>query len=418
MEKLRLTLKSDQLKGEVKLSGSKSISNRLLIMRQLSGSISNFSNLSVAQDTTRLAKCLHQIETCSTSRIPLIIDTGNAGTVLRFLTAFLSIIKGKWLLTGEERMKNRPVGGLVDALNQLGADICFTKEESFPPLLIQGSELYGDQINVDASKSSQFVSALMMIAPYFENGLIINLLNKPVSYSYIEMTANLMKLFGVVVQLNENTIAIQAGDYQMTDMGIEPDWSSASYWYEVVALSKDANIFLPGFMKNSVQGDHICAQLFEELGVSTKYESEGIRLQKIKLTSELFSYDFTDHPDLVPAIMATCAAKQIPATFYGVSHLKYKESDRLRSLNNELSKIGAKLEEISDGCQLIPAKTGDLGKDIVFETYADHRIAMCLAPLAIVNKSIDICDPDVVVKSYPEYWSDLKKIGLVDVEKL
>lgn len=418
MEKLRLTLKSDQLKGEVKLSGSKSISNRLLIMSQLAGSISNFSNLSIAGDTTRLAVSLRQIEICSDSRIPLIIDAGNAGTVLRFLTAFLSIKKGKWLLTGEERMKNRPVGGLVDALNQLGADIGFTKKNSFPPLLIQGSELFGDQIKVDASKSSQFISALMMIAPYFENGLIINMLKKPVSYSYIEMTANLMKQFGIVVQLSKNTIAIKSGEYQITEIDVEPDWSSASYWYELVALSQNAEIFLPGFRKNSVQGDRICAQLFEELGVSTKYESEGIRLQKCKVTSISFSYDFTDHPDLVPAIMATCAAKQIKATFYGVSHLKYKESDRLTSLKNELSKIGAKLEETKEGYRLIPSNTGDLGKDLVFETYADHRIAMCLAPLAIISQSIDILDPDVVVKSYPEYWSDLKKIGLVNVEKL
>ncbi len=418
MDKLGLILCSGQLKGSIHLPGSKSISNRLLVMSKLAESNTVFENLSTADDTIRLLKSLNEIENFCSSRIPMIVDAGNAGTVFRFLTAYLSICEGKWLLTGTERMKKRPVGGLVKVLTELGADIVYTGDESFPPLRIEGNELQGSSVRVEASKSSQFVSALMLIAPYLENGLVIRLKQKPVSFSYIKMTASLMKQFGVNVQMEEKTISIERGNYELKEMYVEPDWSSASYWYEIVALSNDADIFLPGFVKKSVQGDSLCADLFKQLGVRTTFKKDGIRLQSTGELTTFFEFDFTDYPDLVPAVALTCAARQIPATFNGISHLKYKESDRLNSMSKELLKIGATLEKGKGSLKLIPLKSFDVKKKIAFDTHGDHRIAMCLTPLVLKFKELTINDPDVVTKSYPGFWEDIKSIGLADVEKI
>jgi len=418
MDKLSLILRSGQLKGSIRLPGSKSISNRLLVMIKLAESNTVFENLSTADDTIRLLKSLNEIETCYSSRIPMIVDAGNAGTVFRFLTAYLSVSEGKWLLTGTERMKKRPVGGLVKALNELGADIVYTGDKNYPPLRIEGSELQGNSVRVKASKSSQFVTALMLIAPYLENGLVIELKQKPVSFSYIKMTASLMNQFGAHVRLEEKTISIKQGNYKLKEMYVEPDWSSASYWYEIVALSNDADIFLTGFVKNSIQCDSICADLFKQLGVNTTFKKDGIRLQSAGKLTTSFEFDFTDYPDLVPAVAVTCTARQIPATFNGISHLKYKESDRLNSMSKELLKIGTKLEIGKGSLKLAPSKSFNLKKKTAFDTHGDHRIAMSLAPLVLKFKELTINDPDVVTKSYPGFWEDIKSIGLADVEKI
>lgn len=417
MDKLHLQLIGDKIRGEISLSGSKSISNRLLLMDQLSESNAAFINLSDSDDTLRIQKCLHEIEVCASSRIPLIVDAGNSGTVFRFLTAYLSIKNGKWFLTGDARMKLRPIDDLVNALNDIGAKINYTEKKNFPPLQIDGVGLNGSKVKVNASKSSQFVTALMLIAPYLDEGLKIELIEKPVSFTYVQMTENLMKHCGVRIIIKDNFINIESGSYVITDSHIEPDWSSASYWYEIVALSDDAEIFLPGFGKDSAQGDKICVDLFNQLGVITKYEKTGIRLKSSGKFLKKFEFDFTNHPDLVPAVIATCAAKQIKASFFGIGHLKYKESDRIKSLSRELSKIGANIKFSDNKITLVPPKSIKQNQKLGFDTHADHRIAMCLAPLVLKFKTVTINDPVVVSKSYPGFWRDIKRIGFTDVEK-
>lgn len=400
------------------MSGSKSISNRLLVMDALTGNRTTFKNLSDAEDTVQMRKNLRGISTCGSSRIPMVVDAGHAGTVFRFLTAFLSVTKGRWLITGIDRMKNRPIGDMVDALQELGADIHYTEKKSFPPLLINGKEINGGKVSIDPSKSSQFVTALMLIAPILKNGLEITLSKTPVSEAYILMTAELMKQCGISLEVSEGKIDIGPGDYKFDQLTVEPDWSSASYWYEVAALSKNCDIYLEGFKKQSIQGDCICADLFERFGVETVFEEYGIRLKNSNKKINSFEFDFTSYPDLVPAVMATCTAKKIQATFKGVSHLKYKESDRLKSLESELTKTGVIFEKANEGVQLNFTANKIVSDNLVFDTYNDHRIAMCVAPLVSVYEKMVINNPEVVTKSYPSFWDDVNVSGLAEVENI
>lgn len=353
---------------------------------------------------------------CSQSRIPMVIDAGNAGTVLRFLSAFLVLQDGKWLLTGSERMKQRPIKDLVDALKSLGAKITYPERTGFPPMRIKYSNLRGGEVELDGSVSSQFISALMMIAPYLPDGLKIHIKNQPVSWPYVNMTVEIMRGFGVSVYIADKEISIVKSDYQIKNLFVEPDWSSASYWYELVALSKDADVFIPGLLDKSVQGDRVCADIFKSFGVESIFEKGGVRLKKTPQQAALFSYDFTHCPDLVPAVLATCAALGIRSEISGVKHLQYKESDRMLSLGKELVKIGTGISADNDIFHLEP---GNLRSEnpIVFETYGDHRIAMCLASLAMKFESVTINDPDVVEKSYPDFWCDIQQFGLFDVDK-
>jgi len=412
MEQIKLLKTKSKLRGTIDLSGSKSISNRLLIMRALAGSKILFDNLSPSSDTRSLRYYLKFIESCASSAIPMVIDTANAGTVLRFLTAYLSIKEGDWLLTGSARMKERPVLSLVSALKELGAEISFTEKENFPPLRISGSDIEGEKVKIDASASSQFVTALMLIAPYLENGLQIEFTKKPVSFSYIEMTQKLMQEFGIRVHLDKNSVFVEAGAYQVKPFFIEPDWSSASYWYEMVALSDDADIFLKGLRAESVQGDHVMTTIFEKLGVETSFEKEGIRLTNTGNPTTAFSYDFSSCPDLVPAVLASCAGKGIPAVVSGVKHLQYKESDRMDSMRTELQKTGCQLKNSGNSFELIPSSQNFSQTACVFDSHNDHRIAMALAPLALKLASVSINNPEVVEKSYPGFWDDLYRLGI------
>ena len=416
MKNLRLEKVSTKPFGMLKITGSKSISNRVLIMAELAeeqeGEI-EFANLSKADDTIRLEFYLNLIRSCSDQNLPLVINTENAGTVLRFLTSFLSKKSGKWLLTGSERMQKRPIGILVSALQKLGADISYSGKDGFPPLLVKRSELLGGKLEMDASVSSQFITSLMMIAPSMNKGLTINFSEKPVSFPYIEMTQKLMKEFGADVELKDKSVKIIPSEYKIKSVSIEPDWSSASYWYEVVALADKAELFLEGFMKDSVQGDSCVWEIFKELGVNTTFESNGIRLASSPKCTTHFNYDFSDSPDLVPAVLTTCAAKGISATITGVDHLQHKESDRMKALSIELEKIGANISDKNGNFHLNMNKNRSMGKSIVFETYKDHRMAMCFAPLVLMFGQIVIKDKDVVNKSYPTFWEDLEKLKFV-----
>jgi 3-phosphoshikimate 1-carboxyvinyltransferase len=258
----------------------------------------------------------------------------------------------------------------------LGVEIGFTEKDNFPPLRIVGSDVKGGTVDVDASSSSQFVTALMLIAPYLEQGMEIRLTKKTVSFSYIEMTQKLMREFGVAVEISENKIWVNPGEYQMKPYPFEPDWSSASYWYQMVALSDKAEVALPGFEKESVQGDRACAEIFDPLGVKTEFTGEGIVLRRKDAATGELTFDFTGSPDLVPAVMATCAAKKVQATFKGISHLRYKESDRVESLTRELAKVGVKFRISDDTVEMIPGEEMTKTGAVTFETYNDHRLAM------------------------------------------
>jgi len=413
VNKITLISGKNKITGSVSLSGSKSISNRVLIMKAFSKKNPQICGLSNSDDTLRLQMYLSRIETCRNSDIPLIIDANNAGTVLRFLTAFLAFGEGRWLITGNKRMQQRPVFELVTALNELGAKISYANKEGFPPLNITSKPLRGGDVSIDASKSSQFVSALMMIAPALKSGLNIILNKKTVSEPYIKMTASLMELFGVDVEFSKQNITIPSSVYHIPDYTVESDWSSASYWYEVAALNDESEIKISKLFENSIQGDSGVHEVFKSLGVTTTFLPKGeVIIKNIGNPVEEISFDATNCPDLVPSIMATCFGKGLKLNLTGYTHLKYKESDRFNSMLAELAKLGCKYSYkgktlISEG--KLEKKSAD------FKTYGDHRIAMSLAPLCSKLDFITIDDKDVVVKSYPDFWNDMLNLNVLTI---
>lgn len=416
-KQVSVSSKKSFLRGNISIKGSKSISNRCLIMEALSGNQTRLENLSDSDDTTRLNRSLKMVNTCASSRIPLVIDTGNAGTVMRFMTSYLSQKEGRWLLTGSERMKQRPIGELVKSLKKLGAKIEYAGQTGFPPLVITGSSLKSKTLEVDVTQSSQFVSALMMIGPYLDGGLKIKFSNPPVSFSYIEMTGKLMESYGIKAEISPECVKVDGGAYELKNRYVEPDWSSASYWYEMVALSENADVLLEGYKKKSIQGDSVLPEIYKQIGVKTDFEKGGIRLTKTNQLANLLEFDCSSCPDLVPAILTTCAAIGVKASLNGIGHLKFKESDRVEVFKTELSKIGAEITTTENQVKLDPSKI-EFSKELEFDTYKDHRVAMSLAPLALKFKSVLINDPGVVEKSYPAFWQDLIETKSFAVNKI
>jgi len=406
----KLTKTSNIINGTVTLPGSKSISNRILLIKELAQSTYTINNLSLSDDTQRLSKYINMISTCGKSGIPMIIDADNAGTVARFLTAFLVYREGTWLITGNKRMQNRPIKALVDGLQLLKSNITYVKNEGFLPIIIKGSDIKGGKIEIDASESSQFVSAIMLIAPYLYEGLKIRFTGNIVSLPYIEMTQKLMQKFGAYVEVNSEEVHILNRKYQFHECTVEADWSSASYWYQVVAIANNATIKINGLNRNSLQGDSVIAEIYEQLGVKTIFDANGITITKsLKVTSN-FSYNFNGCPDLVPAVMATCAALSVKSTFKNIAHLAFKESNRIKALAEELKKIGASLNKYKQSYVLTPNKT-KVNDKLKFSSHGDHRIAMSMAPLVLKYNNVEICNCEVVKKSYPEYWNELEKLN-------
>ncbi|RLD54888.1 MAG: 3-phosphoshikimate 1-carboxyvinyltransferase, partial [Bacteroidetes bacterium] len=339
---LELKTKTKTLRGTIKLPASKSISNRVLIIRALSSSDFEIVDLSKADDTLLMQNLLCKIQ--NTEKQPRTyrteIDCQNAGTVFRFLTAFLSATPGNWELTGSERMKKRPVKILVDALTNLGADIQHKGEPGYPPLLIKGKKLNGGMVKVDAGVSSQYISALLMLAPLLPEGLELELSGKTSSAPYIIMTLRVMEKLGISWAYNGRKIKIKPQKYNPTDFIVEPDWSSAAYWYEMAALSENADIFLPGLLQNSCQGDAVLPKIYEHFGIKTKFMETGIRLTKTSEANQSFSYDFTPNPDLAQSVIVTCVGLGIPGEFIVPDNLRIKETDRIEALMTELKKLG------------------------------------------------------------------------------
>ena len=338
------------------------------------------------------------------------LDCGHAGTTFRFLTAYLATRKGTRILTGSDRMKQRPIGVLVDALRSIGADITYLKEEGYPPLQINGGKITGSEVTLDSTVSSQFISALILIAPSLPKGLTIDLTDNVVSQAYIEMTLKVIRHFGVNATRKRGSIDIEARDYESGNLTVEADWSSASYWYAMVALSEDAEVELQGLSRASWQGDTIVSELFALLGVKTTYTETGAVLTKIPVYAQELGYNFINCPDLAQTLVVTTAALGIASRFTGLETLKVKETDRVDALKSQLKKVGADLEELKVGEITNFPPTLIQSADPI-ATFEDHRMAMSFACLACSLGEISIESPEVVSKSYPRFWEDLKSVG-------
>lgn len=394
------------LKASIQLPASKSISNRALILNALSYSPYEIQNLSDCDDTEVMVKALN-----SNARD---FDIKAAGTAMRFLTAFLSKVVGEWTITGTERMKNRPIKILVDALNALGGKVEYMEREGYPPLRIFGSALQGGEISLSGGVSSQYISALLMIAPLMENGLTLFLEGNIISKPYIHLTLQLMELFGVKAEWNGQVIKVQPQEYNPIRFTVESDWSAASYWYSMMALSKNAEIELSGLFKNSLQGDAAGAKLFARLGVGTTFTDRGVVLKRTGNLAKKLVYNFVNEPDLAQTFVVTCVFLNIPFRFTGLQSLKIKETDRIEALKTELRKLGYILTDSNDSILEWNGERCEPEDNPVIVTYEDHRMAMAFAPAALVRpEGIEIADPEVVTKSYPRYWEDLKAAGFI-----
>jgi 3-phosphoshikimate 1-carboxyvinyltransferase len=398
--------KERNIKATINLPSSKSISNRALIINALSYSPYPLLNLSDSDDTKVLSAALNSNNNK--------FDIGHAGTAMRFLTAFLAKIVGEWEVTGSERMQQRPISILVDALKSLGAQIEYTKNEGFPPLKILGSRLIGKTIELDGSVSSQYISALLLIAPSIENGLTLKLKGEITSRSYIELTLKLMAKFGIQYHWEENNITVQQQNYLPRDFTVEADWSGASYWYEILSLCDSGEILLKNLELESLQGDANIAGWFTQFGVISTQKTDGVLLSKKEnLSPEKLIHDFIENPDVAQTMACLCVAKKIPFHFSGLKTLKIKETDRISALQNELSKFGAELTEPNEGELAWNGKinSNTLIENPVIETYHDHRMALAFTPMALNGYRLQISDPMVITKSYPGFWDDLKNAG-------
>lgn len=400
---------------ELFLPASKSISNRLLVMQFLSDNKIVINNLSEAGDCILMQDLMGKIRSYINEGNYLKeckLDCGNTGTVLRFLTGMVAQKTGKWLLTGSERMKQRPVQKLCDALQQMGASVDYLEKPGFPPIKITGKPLNDGRITIDASQSSQYVSALLMIAPTIQNGLEIELKNTVASRPYIEMTLALMKKAGINFISDKNYIRIEPGEYLNQSFTVEPDWSSASYWFEMIALSPSNEVFLKGLSLKSLQGDNVLSEIYSLLGVGTYDQGNGVLIRKVAEPESTFSFNFSHCPDLVPAVAVTCAALNIDASLRGLNNLRIKESDRLQALQNELSKINPHVTISDNDTLIIKKQVRSIRHELLcFSTYNDHRMAMAFAPLALKYDKVAIENPGVVVKSYPSFWDDISDFG-------
>ena len=388
---------------ELSITGSKSITNRLLILRSIYPSL-KIKNKSNSQDTVVLENALKSSKN--------IKDVGHAGTAMRFLTAYYSILKNREVtLLGSKRMHERPIHPLVDCLKLIGADISYLERDGFPPLRIRGKKLNSKKVEISSNVSSQFISAILLIAPKLVGGLVIELKGELISKPYIRMSIGLLNKLGVKTNFRGNLIRI--GNLEKTQkktFTVESDWSSASYWYSIVALSESAEVRLNNFFKKSIQGDSVLARYYKALGVETKFIENYIVLSKINdfKPPKYLKLDLIDTPDLAQTIVVTCFGLGTSCFLCGLQTLNIKETERLNALKNELTKLGAKLDITEISLKLYKSK--EFRKNITINTYQDHRMAMSFAPLALIIP-IFIENPSVVVKSYPHFWNDLIKAG-------
>ena len=417
MKQYRLTAPC-RLEATISLPASKSISNRALIIYALSGGKNMPSNLSDCDDTEVIINALRNM--------PEEIDIKAAGTAMRFMTAYLSVMEGTHILTGTERMKHRPIAILVDALRKLGANIEYVGTEGYPPLRITGQSLNGGLLEIPGNVSSQYISALLMIAPMLKEGMTLHLLGDIISRPYIDLTLWMMGEFGADAEwFSNDTIVVKPQPYKSRDYFIESDWSGASYWYEMMALCADkrSEVKLTGLMDGSKQGDSTTRYIFSLLGVKTQFESkqagiaQTVTLKQNGRCVPKLEYDFINSPDLAQTFVVTCAAKGIPFHFKGLSTLKIKETDRIEALKTEMRKLGYVLQDHNNSELIWDGERCDPSFEQGIDTYEDHRMALAFAPYAFLHDKLIINNPQVVTKSYPHYWEDLRLAGFT-IEEL
>lgn len=388
---------------KITISGSKSISNRLLILQSLFPNIT-IKNLSTSDDTRHMSDALQ-----SSSKK---INIGHAGTAMRFLTSFFSIKKNSIVeIYGSKRMHKRPISILVKSLKEIGAEIEYLENVGFPPLKITGHKLQSKKLKIDSSVSSQFISSLILIAPKIEGGLEIEMTGKDTSLPYIEMTIDILKKIGVSATFQKNIISISQKDkINSIEMTVEPDWSSSSYFYSIVSLAEIGySLKLLNFKSYSIQGDKRVSKIFELFGVKTTFLDESIRLEKIAKSEKIINLDLSANPDLAQTIAVTCLALNISCKLIGLHTLKIKETDRITALENEIKKFNVFPMVTNDSIEFNASKA--IFKATKIRTYEDHRMAMAFACLA-VKTNLEIENPGVVCKSYPEFWDHLASIGI------
>ena len=403
----QLIIKFDKFKNNViTLNSSKSESNRLLIIQALSKEIININNLSNANDTIILKNLLNKNSNS-------IWNIEDAGTTMRFLTSFLSLKKNEVKITGSKRMEKRPIAILVNALNEIGAKIKYLKKEGYPPIYIKNKISQKiNSIQIKGNISSQYISSLLLIAPILKNGIKIKIVEPFYSKPYIEMTLSLMKNFGIKYKWNKNKIKITNQKYLSGSYKIESDWSAASYWYSIVSINDHIrSLKLIGLRKNSFQGDKIIADIMKNIGVYTRFERDGISLIKNSNLESTKEINFKNCPDLAQTILVIAAVKKIKLKLKGLESLKIKETDRLIAMKKELKKIGCNFYEANDEW-ILEKRNNKLPKKLIINTYKDHRVAMSFASLSSKLELV-IRDPEVVNKSYPNFWNDLESIGYV-----
>ena len=404
MKEIRLGHKSGSVVGKIQVTGSKSESNRMLLLQAFFPQI-ELTNLSNSDDTVAMKSGLESEDA--------LVDIGHAGTTMRFLTAYFSIIENQEkTLTGSQRMQERPIVILVDALRQLGADINYLKNEGYPPLLIKGKKLSANEVRLSANISSQYITALMLIAPRLAGGLRLDLEGKITSLPYIKMTQSLLHDIGIEASFSGQTIEVSPKiDISATTHAVESDWSSASYYFGIAALAKEADVRLAIYKQNSLQGDRVLMNIYEQLGVKSSIENNTLHLQKQALNSMSIQLDLSNAPDIAQTIVVSCYGLGIACDITGLHTLKIKETDRLVALQNELTKLGATIE-ITDRSLHLHKRNNPIRPNVLIETYHDHRMAMAFAPLALLVP-IRIQDANVVTKSYPGFWKHLEINGFL-----
>ena len=406
----------EQLCATIALPASKSISNRALILHALSHGNSVPQNLSDCDDTRVMIQAFREW--------PETIDILAAGTAMRFLTAYLSVNPGTHLITGTQRMQQRPIRILVDALRSLGAHIEYAGAEGFPPLRITGKDLSGSEVTLPGHISSQYISALLMIGPTLPHGLRIKLTGTIISRPYIQLTLALMHHYGASAQWkDEHTLQVEPGAYHDAPFLVENDWSGASYWYELMALmtlhtDTAHSLVLQGLFPDSCQGDSRGAELFNRLGVHTEYITGGIRLTATSASVTKLEEDMTDIPDLAQTFVVTCCLMNLPFRFTGLQSLKIKETDRITALITELRKLGYAIQSEKDSVLYWKGERCTAESSPLIETYEDHRMAMAFAPASVLYPHLRIHHPEVVSKSYPHFWKDLQQAGFTIHESI
>ena len=395
-----------RIDAELELDGSKSISNRVLILQALSKREFPIYRLCKSEDTTTLQQLLNSEEE--------VLDVGPAGTTFRFLTAYLNTQESRKILTGSERMKQRPIGPLVDALLQIGADISYLEKEGYPPLEIRPSANFGNhnKVKIKATVSSQFITALLLIGSSLPQGLIVELVGELVSPSYLQMTIDILRGFGANISWKGSKISIGPRDLGIDEYTVEADWSGASYHYLLASLANEVNLHLVGLQEKSMQGDAAVKHLMTSFGIRSEFTESGVMLINSPSYRTPFEYDFTSCPDIAQTMAVTCAAHGVDGRFSGVQTLSIKETDRIHALRIELEKLNC---EVKSGNQELPEEFSVSGKvnwnpPVQIDTYHDHRMAMSFAPLGILDP-IEINDPKVVGKSYVDFWKHLTQLG-------